>query len=395
MDLSIEQIFLGTATLLLISVVASKASEYLGVPSLLLFLVIGMLAGSEGPGGVSFDDPYLTQTLGTGALISILFSGGFDSNWSTLRTVLWSGIALSTVGVLVTTALVGIFSLYFLHYSFYESLLLGAIIASTDAAAVFCILRSKQINIHRRLQAIIEFESASNDPMAVLLTLGLIRLILAPQTTFTELTWMFVNQCCIGVLIGILMGHVIPWCLNKLDLEHDGLYPVFTIAMVMLTYSITGLLNGSGFLAVYLTGLTMSHYPFAHKQGLKKFHEGITWLMQIIMFLTLGLLVYPSQLMSGIWIDLALSFFLIFIARPVSVFLTLYFSRFEFKEQLMISWMGLRGAIPIILATFPMVAGIAKGHNIFNHVFFIVLTSILLQGTLTKFMASRLKVENI
>lgn len=392
MEWTSEQIFLGISILLILSIMASKLSEYLGVPSLLLFLIIGMLAGSDGPGGIHFDDPYLTQTLGIGALVSILFSGGLDSNWQTIRTVLWSGISLSTIGVLITAICVGIFSEYFLNFSSTEGLLLGAIIASTDAAAVFAILRSQKVKLHRRLQTIIEFESASNDPMAVLLTLGLLRIILFPETTGGQLAFMFINQCLIGIFIGIVMGYLIPWSINKLYLEYEGLYPVFTLAMVMFTYGITTLLDGSGFIAVYLTGLTMANSDFKHKQVLKKFHDGITWLMQIVMFLTLGLLVYPSQLVGGIWVDLALAFFLIFIARPISVFTTLCLSSFSYKEKLMISWVGLRGAIPIILATFPMVAGIGRANDIFNHVFFIVFTSILLQGTLTNFMARHLNV---
>ncbi|MDI9819752.1 MULTISPECIES: potassium/proton antiporter [unclassified Legionella] len=393
MQIPIEYIFIGISVLLILSVLGSKISEHIGVPSLLIFLIIGMLAGSEGLGGIAFDNALLAQSIGIAALISILFSGGLDTDWKTIKPIAKQGIALSTIAVVLTAFLVASFSYYVTHFTFNESMLLGAIVSSTDAAAVFSILRSKGVHLKRELQAVIELESASNDPTAVLLTLGLIQIILVPSTTITHLFLMFVAQVTIGVLIGWAMGHHIPRLINMLKLEYKGLYPVLTIALVCFTYGITTVLHGNGFLAVYLTGLTMSGYQFTNKENLIQFHDGLTWLMQIIMFITLGLLVFPSKLLGYISLDILLAFFLILIARPISVFITLFYSKLQYKELLMISWVGLRGAVPIILATFPLVAGIPKADIIFNHVFFIVLTSILVQGTLVPFAARVLSVE--
>lgn len=389
----IEYMFIGLAVLLILSVLGSKISEHIGIPSLLIFLIIGMLAGSEGLGGIDFDNALLAQSIGIAALIAILFSGGLDTDWKTIQPIAKEGIALSTIAVVLTALLVAGFAYYVTHFTFNESMLLGAIVSSTDAAAVFAILRSKGVRLKKELQAVIELESASNDPTAVLLTLGFIQVILVPSTTIIHLFLMFVTQVTIGIIIGWFMGHYIPWLINKLKLEYKGLYPVLTIALVCLTYGITTVLHGNGFLAVYLTGLTMSGYQFTNKENLRQFHDGLTWLMQIFMFITLGLLVFPSQLLGYIGLDILLAFFLILIARPISVFMTLFYSKFQYKELLMISWVGLRGAVPIILATFPLVAGVPRADTIFNHVFFIVLTSILIQGTLIPFAANVLRVE--
>lgn len=393
MQIPIEYIFISLSVLLILSVLGSKISEYIGVPSLLIFLLLGMLAGSEGLGGIDFDNALLGQSIGIAALVSILFSGGLDTDWKTIRPIAKEGIALSTIAVVLTALLVAGFSYYVTHLTFNESMLLGAIVSSTDAAAVFSILRSKGVHLKKELQAVIELESASNDPTAVLLTLGFIQIILVPTTTITHLFLMFIAQVAVGVLIGWFMGHHIPRLINKLSLGYEGLYPVLTIALVFLTYGITTVLHGNGFLAVYLTGLTMSGYKFKNKKKLILFHDGLTWLMQIIMFIALGLLVFPSKLLGYLSVDILLSFFLILVARPVSVFITLCYSKFQYKDLLMISWVGLRGAVPIILATFPLVAGIPQAETIFNHVFFIVLTSILIQGTLVSFIARVLHVE--
>lgn len=250
------------------------------------------------------------------------------------------------------------------------------------------------MRIKKNVQAVIEFESASNDPMAVLLTVGIIQFIMLPNVTFSYLISMFFVQVLMGLTIGLVMGTITPWLINKLHLEYKGLYPVLTIGLIMLTYGFTSIMNGNGFLAVYLVGLRMSSLDFENKKELIEFHEGLTWLMQIIMFLTLGLLVFPSKLLGLIGGDVLLGLFLILIARPLSVFITLFFSKFQFKELAMISWVGLRGAVPIILATFPVVAGIPNADTIFNHVFFIVITSILIQGTMIPFVARMLGMKN-
>jgi cell volume regulation protein A len=380
--ISIEYILLGGSILLFLSVIASKASARLGVPALVLFLVIGMLAGSDGPGGIYFDDPWLAQSLGVVALAFILFAGGLDTNWQSVRQVFWSGIALSTLGIVITALLVAWFATVVLDFSLFEGLLLGAVVSSTDAAAVFAILRSRNVSLKGRLQPLLELESGSNDPMAVYLTLGFIGLLSNPTASIVDLIPMFIHQMTLGVAVGYAMGKAMVLIVNRLKLEYDGLYPVLTLSLVLLTYGATASMGGNGFLAVYLSGLLMGNSDFIHKKSLMHFHDGLAWLMQIAMFLTLGLQVFPSRLIPIIGVGLLVSIFLIFVARPLSVFVALLLAKMNLKEKIMVSWVGLRGAVPVILATFPLLAGVPKADMIFNIVFFIVLTSVLLQGTM-------------
>lgn len=391
--ISIDYILAGAAMLLLFSVVASKASDKLGIPALLIFLVVGMLAGSDGPGGIHFDDPYLAQFLGVVALSLILFAGGLDTNWVSVRPVLWSGIALSTSGVLITALLVGWFVTAVLDFSLLEGLLLGAIISSTDAAAVFSVLRSKKVSLKGNLKPLLELESGSNDPMAVLLTIGFVRLLQNPSESIIVLIPVFIKQLLIGAVIGYFSGRAMVYLINNLKLGYDGLYPVLSLSLVVITYSATSVVNGNGFLAVYMAGITMGNYNFIHKKSLIRFHDGIAWLMQISMFLVLGLLVFPSRLIYVIGVGLTVSIFLMFVARPVGVFISTIPSKLSLREKAMVSWVGLRGAVPIILATFPLLAGIPKAEMIFNIVFFIVLTSALIQGTTIPLIAKWLNVE--
>lgn len=379
--LPIEQILIGVSILLLVAVLASKASSRLGVPSLLLFLLIGMLAGSEGPGGIPFDDAQLAQTLGVIALVFILFAGGLDTDWANVSGALWKALSLSTLGVFITAVLVGWCASVVLDVPWLEGLLLGSIVSSTDAAAVFAILRSRGAALKGKTRPLLELESGSNDPMAVFLTLALIRLLTQPEISVLDLVPMFLFQMGLGLLLGYAMGTVAILLLNRLQLETEGLYPVLTLAWALLTYGFSSLLGGNGFLSVYLAGIVMGNGDFIHKRSLIRFHDGLAWLMQITMFLTLGLLVFPSRLVPVVSAGLLISFFLMFIARPVSVFLCLAFARMGLRHRLMISWVGLRGAVPIILATFPMVVGVPDADLYFNVVFFIVLTSVLLQGT--------------
>jgi len=378
--ISTEQILLTIAVLLVLGVVASKTSGRLGVPALLVFLVIGILAGSEGLGGIPFHDPWAAQIIGIVALSIILFSGGLDTTWSRVRPVLWEGLTLSTLGVLLTASLVGGFA-YLLGLSLLEALLLGAVVSSTDAAAVFSILRAKELRLKKRLKSLLELESGSNDPMAVFLTIGLVHLMMAPEATPLDLVWMFILQMSIGMLVGLAMGRFIPHIMNLLRLNYDGLYPVFLLGMVLFTYGISTMLGGNGFLAVYVTGVVMGSMDFIHKRGLAQFNDGLAWLMQIVMFIVLGLLVFPSQLLAVSGMGILISLFLIFIARPATVFAALAFSPITSKEKLLTSWVGLRGAVPIVLATIPLLAGVENSQMLFNLVFFIVMTSVLIQGT--------------
>lgn len=390
---SIEHILVGAAMLLLFSVLASKASDKLGIPALLIFLIVGMLAGSDGPGGIHFDDPYIAQFLGVVALSLILFAGGLDTNWASVRPVLWGGLALSTSGVLITALFVGWFAIAFLDFSLLEGLLLGAIISSTDAAAVFSVLRSQKVSLRGNLKPLLELESGSNDPMAVLLTIGFVRLLQNPSESIIVLIPMFIKQLLIGATMGYLSGRAMVYLINNLKLGYDGLYPVLSLSLVIITYGATSIVGGNGFLAVYMSGITMGNHNFIRKKSLIRFHDGIAWLMQISMFLVLGLLVFPSRLIHVIWEGLTVSIFLMFVARPAGVFLSTIPFKLSFKDRTMISWVGLRGAVPIILATFPLLAGIEKAEMLFNIVFFIVLTSALIQGTTIPLIAKWIGVD--
>lgn len=391
--ISLEILLLGAALVLLISVVASKASGRLGVPALVLFLGIGMLAGSDGPGGIYFADYALAQRLGILALIFILFSGGLDTDWRFVRPALWKGIALATVGVVLTAGLVGAFIVLILDFSWLQALLVGAIVSSTDAAAVFAIMRSRGVGLKGDLKPLIELESGSNDPMAVFLTVALVSLLQNADTSPWTLIPMLLQQMGLGAICGYVFGRAMTWIVNHLNLEYDGLYPVLTIALVLFTYSATTLIGGNGFLAIYLAGIVMGNAYLIHKRSLQRFHDGLAWLMQIAMFLALGLLVFPSRLPAVIGAGLLISAFLILVARPVSVLVTLLPFRVDLRETAMVGWVGLRGAVPIILATFPLLAGIDRVGIIFDLVFFIVLTSVLIQGTTIPVMARWLSVD--
>jgi cell volume regulation protein A len=387
-----EHVLFIASALLVASVVVSKASNRLGIPALLLFIGVGMLAGSEGPGRIPFDDPQSAQFVGVVALALILFAGGLETDRKTIAQVLWQGLSLATVGVLVTAALTGWFATVVLKLSWLEGLLLGAIVSSTDAAAVFSILRGQRIGLKGSTTPLLELESGSNDPMAVFLTMALIGLLRNPATPPLSLALMFVLQMGVGTAAGLAMGKGTLLLLNRLRLESEGLYPVLTTAAVLLTYSATALLHGSGFLAVYIAGIVIGNAEFIHKRSLMRFHDGVAWLMQIAMFLVLGLLVFPSRLALIAGPALLISLFLIFVARPVAVFAALAAARIRVRQKLLISWVGLRGAVPIVLATFPYIARLSGADLYFNVVFFIVLTSVMLQGTTLRLAARLLRL---
>jgi cell volume regulation protein A len=383
-------IFCVAAILLIISVLSNKLSEHFNIPALLLFLAIGMLAGSEGPGKISFSDPRVSYLVGTAALAFILFSGGLSTHWKSIRPVLSCGLSLATIGVLLTALLVGLFAHYVMNFPIKEGLLLGAIVSSTDAAAVFTILRSQSVGLRGRLQPLLEFESGSNDPMAVFLTIFMIGMLKGSQLSYLHMIPDFLKEMFFGAVIGLVIGKSVPWVFNKLRLSYDGLYHVLGIGTVLLTYGISGWVGGNGFLAVYVAGIIIGNSDFLYKNSLAKFHDGISWLMQIAMFLALGLLVFPSRLPGVILPGVMLALFLMFIARPAAVFISSIGSGFSFPQKLFLSWVGLRGAAPIVLATFPMIAGYADSDRIFNLVFFIVLSSVMIQGKSLMFVASKL-----
>ncbi len=393
MTITIEYFLLAASALLLLSIFGSKATGRMGVPVLVLFLLIGMLAGSEGPGGIHFDNPWMAQSLGVVALTFILFAGGLDTQWSSVNRMLGHGIALSTVGVAITAGLVGWFATAALGMTWTDGLLIGSIVSSTDAAAVFAVMRSRYVSLKPPLKPLLELESGSNDPMAVFLTMGMITLITGASESPVDLVPMFIRQMILGAVIGFGAGKMIVLLVNRMRLEYEGLYPVLTLSLVLLTYSGSAWLGGNGFLAVYLAGLYLGNSNFIHKRSLLRFHDGLAWLMQIAMFLTLGLQVFPTQLASVVWPGLSLSLFLMFIARPIAVFGTLAPTSLSLRQKTMIAWVGLRGAVPIILGTFPLLAGVPQAGMIFNLVFFIVLTSVLLQGTSIPTIARWLGVD--
>ncbi len=393
MVLSGENILLIGSILLFASIVASKTSFRLGIPTLILFIFLGMAAGSDGFGGIYFNDPKLAQILGIIALNFILFTGGMETYVAEARPIIWRGVALSTIGVFVTAAVIGVFTSWVTELTLLEGLLLGAIVSSTDAAAVFSILRTKKIGLKGSLGPTLELESGSNDPMAYFLMISLIQLIQQPGSNAWLFILSFIQEMGVGAIAGLLMGKAMLFAINKLRLDVEGLYPVMLMAMMFFTFSFTDIIHGNGFLAVYLSGIVLGNKEFIHKKSLIRFYDGQAWLFQIIMFLTMGLLVFPSQILPLIPIGLLLSGVLIFVARPLGVFLSLVFFKMKLKNKLFISWVGLRGAVPIIFATYPLLAGMAHAQFIFNLVFFISVSSVLLQGTTFPMVAKWLRVS--
>jgi potassium/hydrogen antiporter len=391
--IGLEGILVLAGVLVLVSVLASKASGRLGIPAMLIFLALGMLAGSEGPGGIEFDDAQLAQSVGIVALVLILFSGGLDTSWQSIRPVLRSGVLLATLGVALTALTVGVFAAAVSELTWRQGLLLGAVVSSTDAAAVFAVLRSRGVPLREDVRSLLELESGSNDPMAVFLTVGLVALLTGEMEGGAVLLIpAFLLQMGLGAAFGLLMSKGMVWLLNWIQLGQDGLYPVLSLALIVLTYGGTAYVGGNGFLAVYVAGVVMGNSVFIHKRSLTRFHDGLAWLGQIVMFLTLGLLAFPSEIVGVVGVGLLVSVFLILVARPVAVYLVLLFSRIDMRGRTLISLVGLRGAVPIILATFPLVADVPNANVIFDLVFFIVLTSALLQGSTIPWMARRLKV---
>lgn len=390
--LSFDQVLALFGLLLLGSVLASKASAKLGIPALVLFIGLGMLAGTDGPGGLQFDNYTFSMHLGSAALAFIIFSGGLDTHWSEVKPLLWRGLSLSTIGVAITCGLVAIFGIKVLGFSVAESFLLGAIVSSTDAAAVFSVLRARSINLRRRLIPLLELESGSNDPMAVFLTVAIIQVIQRPDSSAGSLFGSFLLQMVIGVAMGWLTGRFAHWLMTHIRLEYDGLYPAISIATVMLTFGGAHTIGGNGYLAVYVSGLTLGRSNFLHRLSLIQFHDGIAWLMQIAMFLTLGLLCYPSRLGEVAVPGLLLAFFLMIVARPFAVYVALAFAKMKRRERLFVAWGGLRGAVPIILAIFPLLAGVPKSNEMFHLVFFVVLVSVLVQSTTLPIVAKWLGV---
>ncbi len=392
MNLTIENILLVGSLLLFISIVAGKTSYRFGVPTLLLFLAIGMLAGSEGVGGIHFDDPKVAQFIGIVSLNFILFSGGLSTNWTAVRPILREGIMLSTVGVLLTAVSLGYFVWLVTDFTIYESMLLGSIVSSTDAAAVFSILRSKNLTLRKNLRPTLELESGSNDPMAYVLTIAFLTLVIHQDQSIGSIVPMFLQQMILGGVFGFAFGKLSKKLINRIKLGFEGLYPILVIALMFIIFSTTDFFGGNGFLAIYISAVYLGNQDLIHKNTILQMYDGLAWLMQIVLFLTLGLLVFPSHIGPIIGIGIVISLFLIVVARPLSVLISLMFFKMKFRRRIYISWVGLRGAVPIVFATYPLLAGIDKADMIFNIVFFISVTSVLIQGTTLTIVAKWLKV---
>ena len=393
MELTSENVILIGGILLFISILVGKTSFKFGVPTLLLFLAVGVLAGAEGLGGIEFESPQLAQFIGIVALNFILFSGGLDTSWKSIKPVVWQGISLSTLGVLFTATGVGVFVWLVTDFTIYEGLLLGAIVSSTDAAAVFSILRSKNIALKANLRPTLEMESGSNDPMAYFLTIAFLGLVVHQDQSLLSIIPLFLQQILIGGALGFFFGKLSRIVINRIRLDFEGLYPVLAIALMFMTFSVTDTIGGNGFLAVYLCAVYLGNQHLIHKKGIIRMYDGLAWLMQIVLFLTLGLLVNPSQIFPVMGIGLMVGVFLILIARPIGVLISLSFFRMKMRRRLYISWVGLRGAVPIVFATYPLIAGVERAPVIFNIVFFVSLLSVVIQGTTLSVVANWLHVS--
>jgi len=391
--MSLETLLAVAGFLLMLCVFTNKLTDNYGIPSLLLFLGLGMLAGADGIGRIEFDNSRLANYIGTLALIFILFSGGLDTKWQQVRPVVLRGSILSTLGVLLTALFMYFFSHYIAGLSFEISLLLSVIVSSTDAPAVFSILRSHNLNLQPRLKAILEFESGSNDPMAVFLSMGAMAIVSSGSIDSTSVLTDFILQMFLGTTLGLLSGYLGSKILCRWKLPYQGLYPVFGIGMVFLTYSLIQGLGGNGFLAVYLSGIVMGNTRYTYRRHFIRFQESLTWIMQISMFLILGLLVKPHELFDIMPESFACTIFLIFLCRPMAVFACLFKSKFTIKEQIFISWAGFKGAVPIILGTYPLIYGFSDSLYLFNIIFFLVLISVLLQGQTLHWLAEYLKLR--
>ena len=388
----IDQLILLAAVLILFGILSSKLSARLGLPMLVLFLLVGMLAGEEGIGRIAFDNPQAAHALGTLALALILFDGGLQTSMQSIKQVWKPASILATLGVLVTALVTGVAASYILKISLLEGLLLGAIVGSTDAAAVFSLLRNAGINLNRRLKSTLEMESASNDPMAIFLTVGLLEILVNGLKPGLGLAQLFLLQMGLGAIIGLAVGYAIVSVINRIHLQASGLYPILVTASGLLAFGVAANLGGSGFLAVFICGVIVGNARFVFQRTTFLFHDGLAWLSQITMFVMLGLLITPSSLLTVWWQGLLIAAVLVFVARPIAVLPVLKLFGFNNHEMTLVSWVGLRGSVPIILAIFPLMFGLASAELIFNVVFFVVLISATLQGSTLAWVARKLKL---
>ena len=395
-----ENILLIGSILLFVSIVVGKTGYRFGVPALLLFLLVGMLFGSDGL-GLQFHNAKIAQFIGMVALSVILFSGGMDTKFKEIRPILSPGIVLSTVGVFLTALFTGLFIWYLsgmswtnIHFPLITSLLLASTMSSTDSASVFAILRSQKMNLKHNLRPMLELESGSNDPMAYMLTIVLIQFIQSDGMGTGNIIGSFIIQFLVGAAAGYILGKLAILILNKINIDNQSLYPILLLSFVFFTFAITDLLRGNGYLAVYIAGMMVGNHKITFRKEIATFMDGLTWLFQIFIFLMLGLLVNPHEMIEVAVVALLIGVFMIVIGRPLSVFLCLLpFRKITLKSRLFVSWVGLRGAVPIIFATYPVVANVEGSNMIFNIVFFITIVSLIVQGTSVSFVARLLHLS--
>lgn len=389
MGINIELVLLAISILFFFSILAGKASSRFGIPALLLFLSVGMLSGSDGL-GIQFNNIHAAQAISTIALCIILFSGGMDTRFSEIKPIISQGVILATVGVLLTTLITGLLIWWIAgmtdasaEIGLLTSLLLASIMSSTDSASVFSILRSRNLHLRNNLRPLLELESGSNDPMAYLLVITLTGLIQAgSEINYWSTAGMLLLQLTIGGAAGYLLGRLAVHFINRIHIGNGSLYPILVFTFSIFIFSITYFAKGNGYLAVYVAGLVIGNSKFVHKQSSLNFFDGLAWLSQLLMFLTLGLLVNPHELIPIIIPALVISFLMVFISRPLSVFICLApFRKMQNRDKLFISWVGLRGAVPIIFAIIPLAENIPGARFLFNTVFFCTLVSLLVQGT--------------
>jgi len=393
--IEIQLILLVIGSLLLAGVLLSKLSSYIGVPTLIVFLLLGLFFNGNALFTPSGDVYNYIQYISIFALIIIMFSGGLDTNTKTMKPIASRGAFLATIGVLITAIITGLLIHYLLGMGILLSLLIGSIISSTDAAAVFSIFRSGKIKLKNNLAETLELESGANDPMAYVLTISFIELLTHPTTSIEGIIFLFLKSLILGALFGVISGKLSIKLLENINLDVKGLYPVLLVALAVLTFSISEIVGANGFLAVYIAGIMIGNAKMINNAKISDetnttFFEGLAWLMQVAMFLVLGLFIFPNQLLETAGVSILIAIVLIFISRPIAVFTSLIPFKTNLKEKVFISWTGIKGAVPIVFATYPLVAGIPQAYTIFNVVFFITIISIILQGGTIKFIARKL-----
>lgn len=378
--MEINFLILLISVILLICIASSKLSNRLGIPTLLIFIFLGMLFGSDGIFKINFDNYSFTQQICSVALIFIMFYGGFGTNWNEAKPVALKAILLSTLGVIITAVLLGLFCFKVFNLSLLEGLLIGAVMASTDAASVFSILRSKNLNLKGGLASLLEIESGSNDPVAYMLTI--IVLTLMSKSDNVSIPYLIFSQITFGMIFGLIIAIISVYILKHTSFEMKGLHSIFVVAIALLSYAIPSIFGGNGYLSVYITGIILGNSSILHKVELVHFFDGITWIMQILIFFILGLLSFPSQLPSILFNAIIIVLFLTFVSRPIAVFSILSWFKVPFKHQILISFAGLRGAASIVFAIYAMTSEVYIHTDLFHIVFCVSLFSVAFQGTL-------------